>query len=1057
MRWLVGLLLLGPVSVACAQERVEHSLDGLWQLQVEGESQWHEVTVPDTFEKQIDVEFDGIATLRKTIEPVPVPPGRRLILHFDAVATVSTVWFNGVEVGQHIGGWTPFRMDVTEAARNRSEEPWEIRVRVDERVGHNTQGFLPVIGPHFGGIWQSVRLIDVPKNWIDETKLWLRLNDQRIDLKLPVTCSGPQDVRISIREQGRMEWKEIFAWDYLIDGEFNTVVNIPAEDDYAERFGEPLKRWSPANPVLYEVKIELLGATTTDSVFQTVGIRDFQINGPGFLLNDQSLNIRGLLNWGYAPPRTAPSLDEAFMRREIEFAKSRGFNLIKFCLWMPPRRYLELCDELGMLAWIEYPTWHPDFSAERLEELQREYDEFFRYDRSHPSVILRSLTCETGPSADIQVIQSLYDRCKQLIPGAVVVDDSSWIEWNRVFDFYDDHPYGNNHTWLEELNRLREFILARETKPLLLGEAITADTWTDPAWFDDEANSLPDYCQAHFLESSRLWLDDSRLRYGESAIEHLLPDSNRYAMLMRKYQMETFRRDMPDSGFVVSVIRDMPKAAMGLIDFRGQDKWQPADWAWHGDRMLVLKTGTGHGHAFEDFQRGYIGGQTITAEITGVGFGDSTWPCELSLSTINGSPLDFESTERRDAIGRPVWSASAELPAVPEPTPFNLRATCKDENGNLMSSNQWQFWLLPDLHGEELPFKTTHSFLTMQNPPHTFNNLFRPRREIAQLPVLLTATIDEEILQQLDEGRKVVLLANNQPNSFPTESHWFLRGGPIVSETCAELCPRDLLVETQHFDMAGDVIRDIQYLDAIDPLLMLWEAHDLDHIKTNGLLFHLPVGRGNLFVSALNHSGSGTAGDWLLQKLVSELANGDLCDTLRDEQRGGANLVRLRREIGERKILLDQRAWKFQPDPDEQGKVDRWFDPGHVDSAWSAIRIDRHWESQGHESLDDWAWYRLSVDIPENWDAPATWLNFSGVDDYYDLYVNGVKVGSGGDIEKRETAFELRSSHDISEQVQAGSTLQITVAVYDWYGAGGIFRPVWISTEPITGVPRMLR
>jgi hypothetical protein len=33
-----------------------------------------------------------------------------------------------------------------------------------------------------------------------------------------------------------------------------------------------------------------------------------------------------------------------------------------------------------------------------------------------------------------------------MIPGALVEDDSSWIGWNRMHDFYDDHPYGNNHT-----------------------------------------------------------------------------------------------------------------------------------------------------------------------------------------------------------------------------------------------------------------------------------------------------------------------------------------------------------------------------------------------------------------------------------------------------------------------------------------------------------------------------------------------------------------------------------------------------------------------------------
>ena len=50
-----------------------------------------------------------------------------------------------------------------------------------------------------------------------------------------------------------------------------------------------------------------------------------------------------------------------------------------------------------MLTWIEYPTWHSKWTADQLPTLEKEFTEFFYYDRNHPSVLLRSLTCETGP------------------------------------------------------------------------------------------------------------------------------------------------------------------------------------------------------------------------------------------------------------------------------------------------------------------------------------------------------------------------------------------------------------------------------------------------------------------------------------------------------------------------------------------------------------------------------------------------------------------------------------------------------------------------------------
>ena len=152
----------------------------------------------------------------------------------------------------------------------------------------------------------------------------------------------------------------------------------------------------------------------------------------------------------------------------------------------------------------------------------QEYKEFHELDRNHPSVILRSLTCETGPGADIKVIQALYDQCKKM-SGGLVVDDSSWIEWNRVFDFYDDHPYGNNHTWVATLDRLKKYIATSKygVKPLCLGEAIAADTWVptkpmleaiakakaDPkqAWSLDE-RGYPFWVPG-FFDANQKWLE----------------------------------------------------------------------------------------------------------------------------------------------------------------------------------------------------------------------------------------------------------------------------------------------------------------------------------------------------------------------------------------------------------------------------------------------------------------------------------------------------------------------------------------------------------------------
>jgi hypothetical protein len=338
-----------------------------------------------------------------------------------------------------------------------------------------------------------------------------------------------------------------------------------------------------------------------------------------------------------------------------------------------------------------------------------------------------------------------------------------------------------------------------------------------------------------------------------------------------------------------------------------------------------------------------------------------------------------------------------------------------------------------------------------------------------EVPVL-TRVLDTSILDWLDHGGSAVLLPDNQAGSFPLQAHWFLRGSPVLSDHAQAfgtengpagwLAPRQMIVELQTFDLAGDVIPAIEYVSEMDPLLMLWETHDLDHVKTNGLVFRMPVGsRGQLLVSALRHEGDNNpAGRYLLHQMLTALADHTLPAPEADDPRGLRNLVRLREEAAERRINLETIRWKFRPDPSEEGVSEQWNSPETADHDWETLRIDGHWESQGYPTLDGWAWYRHTLEIPADWPEGGTWLRFTGVDDYYDLYINGEKAGSGGDIEKRETAFDLTTSHEITRHVRPGEPLVIAVAVYDWYGAGGIFRPVELTTRGGDGtVRRMLR
>ncbi len=298
------------------------SLDGQWDVSLDGRQNWTSITVPGTVEDQIDVGFDGTSIYRKEFAwPNALGAGQRILLQFDAVATKATISLNGKEMGSHLGGWTPFEFDITDDIRSGVRLN-QLEVLCDELVGHNTQGFLPVFAPHFGGIWKGVRVVSVPRLSIDSDRVGVHFDSQQKKLEIEVPLRGLQDgdatrLEFHWRKKGDEKWQLLaHAIDSELGGKVhqkqsatiyrrtgNTLrVTIDLEEEIQTKTGT-FEYWSPANPALYELQIRLEsngqidGRANQEQVYR-FGLREFKTEGDRFLLNGRPVNIRGLLNWG---------------------------------------------------------------------------------------------------------------------------------------------------------------------------------------------------------------------------------------------------------------------------------------------------------------------------------------------------------------------------------------------------------------------------------------------------------------------------------------------------------------------------------------------------------------------------------------------------------------------------------------------------------------------------------------------------------------------------------------------------------------------------------------
>ena len=160
------------------------NLNGLWDYAILPIGQ-----TPDKFQGQILVPFaveSSLSGVGKSLgkdnelwynHSFTVPAkwnGKRVLLHFGAVDWKADVWVNGVSVGSHTGGYTPFEFDITSALKKGAND---IRVRVWDPTddGYQPRGkqvnrpegiwYTPV-----SGIWQTVWLEAVPQQYIKQVK-----------------------------------------------------------------------------------------------------------------------------------------------------------------------------------------------------------------------------------------------------------------------------------------------------------------------------------------------------------------------------------------------------------------------------------------------------------------------------------------------------------------------------------------------------------------------------------------------------------------------------------------------------------------------------------------------------------------------------------------------------------------------------------------------------------------------------------------------------------------------------------------------------------------------
>lgn len=337
------------------------NLNGLWDYSVTPDTAttagpWSgKILVPFAIEAPLsgvgrDLAPDEALWYRREFE-LEAPPKDRLLLHFEAVDFQTQVWVNGKEAGTHTGGTLAFSFDITPLVGVGANE---LVVKVIDRT--NAEHSYQLVGKQrlnpkgifyrrCSGIWQTVWLEEVP-------------DDSIRALTITTSMDGTVRIRPEIVGGGSIRSRMLLDGKVVAAGGDTLAVPHP-------------RLWSPAEPVLYDLEIELHDArgNVVDRVTSYTGIREVGRvrDGDGhwrFTLNGEEIFHLGPLDQGWWPDGLLTPPSEEAMLFDLNFLKQSGFNMVRKHVKVEPRRYYHLCDRLGMLVWQDQvsggpsPKWH---------------------------------------------------------------------------------------------------------------------------------------------------------------------------------------------------------------------------------------------------------------------------------------------------------------------------------------------------------------------------------------------------------------------------------------------------------------------------------------------------------------------------------------------------------------------------------------------------------------------------------------------------------------------------------------------------------------------------
>lgn len=405
----------------------------------------------------------------------------KVILRVGAANYKARVFVNGEYAGMHLGGNTPFVLDITSYLKEENRI-----IIVSDNTRHHWQ--VPTENTdwfNYSGIYRDIELISLPLSYIKDFKVALVPGSDFGKIRIDVTTEGEGNcANVKIPELDVNEMIEIS------NGKGSIVLDRKPE------------LWSTTNPKLYEVSASF----EKDTIFDKVGFREISVVGRDILLNGETLFLHGISMHEDIESHGKALTDEDRLE-SVRIAQKLGANFIRAAHYPHHENLAKLCDELGMMLWEEIPVyWAIDFeNPQTYEDAQNQLEELIKRDYNRASVVIWSVGNENLDSdprykfmGSLADFAHKYDKTR-MVSAACLVDGETNSIKDRLADKLDIIGQNEYLGWyspnFDDLPKL--FENSDPSKPVIITE-LGADAM--PGYHGTVDEKGTEECQAYIYE-----------------------------------------------------------------------------------------------------------------------------------------------------------------------------------------------------------------------------------------------------------------------------------------------------------------------------------------------------------------------------------------------------------------------------------------------------------------------------------------------------------------------------------------------------------------------------